>query len=173
MNPSLVDLIKSLGLPVTWQEMRAGWRLSKMSRRLIDPVDIELFAVEQLKTTEAEHVSDVAVLATASDAEETDEALQRLAPVVSEFANRTVRAALLSELLDRLSANPIDALMALTSFWAEWGYPDDSPHVTQGRNNSMDPRSYYTSRNLSEIVAAHRTWLAKEIAQLRSKQQGT
>jgi hypothetical protein len=161
-----LDAISDLGLPVTLDVVRAGWDgIGDMPRQLMAS-DVADFACRQLAQPDSGDSADIANLCITTDSEEIDTALSRLVPVVSENAIRTWRAFLLAKLLGELPESPIDGLSELTSFWNALNFPDDMPHVVQGRNNDISPLDYYTEKNYQQIIQKHRDWLTSEISQL-------
>jgi hypothetical protein len=96
------------------------------------------------------------------------EALVRLAPEIDDREVRGWRAVELAHLLDELPPSPIDGLMELTSFWNALDFPDDMPHVVQGRANDISPIDYYTEENYRQLLDRHKAWLRSEIAAVAS-----
>jgi hypothetical protein len=153
-------------MPVTWDVVRAGWEGIGDVGGQLAVSDVADFACQQLEQSGAADSADIASLCIASDSEEIDAALPRLAPVVSEKAVRTWRAFLLARLLSELPESPVDGLSELTSFWNTLNFPDDMPHVVQGRNNDISPLDYYTEKNYQQVVHKHQDWLNSEILRL-------
>jgi Uncharacterized protein conserved in bacteria (DUF2247) len=163
-NP--LDVIASMGIPVTWPVVQAGWDgIGQMDRQLT-VADISDFACKQLERLSADASADILDLCAATDSDEVNAVLPRLAPVISRNAIRTWRAVLLAKLLDELPGSPVDGLSELTSFWNTLNFPDDMPHVVQGRDNDISPVDYYTEKNYQQTIGKHRDWLRSEIAEL-------
>lgn len=53
--------------------------------------------------------------------------------------------------------------MGLTELWLELGYTSDSPHIIQGKNNSISPVEYYTDANYNYLYEKNKCWLKDEI----------
>lgn len=49
-------------------------------------------------------------------------------------------------------------------------FPEDSPHIFQGRDNNITPEQYYTEQNYSYLFDEHVRWIKNEIALVYSKQ---
>ena len=73
---------------------------------------------------------------------------------------------LLEDLLDHIPSDPTEGLIALTEFWQSFGYPTDSPHEVQGRENTINPYDYYQEENYHRLVSRHKTWIEQEKARL-------
>ena len=86
------------------------------------------------------------------------------------FELRKWRLILLEELLDHLPEDSTYALLALTEFWQNFGFPTDSPHEVQGRDNSISPSEYYQKENLQRLLNRHRTWIQEERATIKSRE---
>lgn len=160
--------IRAIGLPLSWGLVRLGWEGVGDKPRLVSLDDIRAFASDQIATASESQLPDVADLCTVYDEAQVQEQLERLAPAPSAVSLRIWRAALLDELLRTLPASPVDARAELTSFWASFGYPPDSPHTIQGLGNDIRPSDYYTAENAKKACAAHRLWLDAEINELRN-----
>ena len=50
------------------------------------------------------------------------------------------------------------------------GFPEDSPHIFQGRNNNITPEEYYTQENYDYLYEKHIEWLQKEIKSIKCNQ---
>ena len=83
------------------------------------------------------------------------------------FELRKWRLILLADLLDSLPHDSINGLVALSDFWLNFGFPPDSPHVIQGRGNTITPGEYYQDDNFQRLVARHRVWIRDEKANLK------
>jgi hypothetical protein len=164
----MIDELVELGLPVDWNVVRMGWEGPASLGRQLGLGDIHSFAGKAIEKAEGEELENVATLCTESDNEIIDTTLKKLAPAPPSIAQRIWRAYLLYRLLQKLPSHPIDALSELSDFWAAFSYPDDSPHLVQGRGNSIGPEDYYTVENLERLLAAHTRWLEEELGRLRA-----
>ncbi len=59
--------------------------------------------------------------------------------------------------------------MELTELWVQFGYPEDSPHIIQGRGNNISPTEYYTQSNYDKLYIKNKEWLEKELSFLKNK----
>jgi len=107
---------------------------------------------------------------------ETREEIKALLEPLSEASNgnpalelRKWRLVLLEQLLrDLPQGRPSSALVALTEFWQDFGFPGDSPHEVQGRDNTISPLDYYQQRTLDLALAKHLAWIDREKLELPS-----
>lgn len=70
---------------------------------------------------------------------------------------------LLADLLRDLPTDDLQGLADLTSFWAQFDFPDDSPHVIQALSNSLTPQEYYTQENYDAMLRRHHDWVRHEL----------
>ena len=84
---------------------------------------------------------------------------------------RKWRAVLLEDVLADLPRDPLSGMLALTEFWQGFGYPSDSPHLVQGKGNTVSPADYYREDNYERVVACHRAWLSREKAELQEDRE--
>jgi hypothetical protein len=80
---------------------------------------------------------------------------------------RKWRLLLLEILLQDIPQDAVDGLIALTEFWANFGFPSGSPHEVQGRENSISPSEYYQPENLVRLLRRHREWIEGERQRLK------
>lgn len=162
-----IGAITALGLPLTWDVVRLGWEGVGSEHRLLSLDDVRTFADHEVVSASEAEIADVAELCTASSEADVKELLERLAPSPSVIALRIWRAVLLERLLRTPQASPIETLTELTSFWAGFGYPPESPHTIQGLGNSITPKEYYTEETAEHALQEHRRWLEDEIGRLQ------
>jgi hypothetical protein len=83
---------------------------------------------------------------------------------------RKIRATIASEVLQVKNDNYIDGLMELADLWSGFDFPEDSPHVIQGRGNEIAPQDYYTQENYDMLYQKNKVWLDSEVEDLRENQ---
>jgi hypothetical protein len=171
MNESCLEAITALDLPLSWDVIRIGWEGIGAEGRLLSLDDVRKYADHDIVSAPPTQIGDVAELCTAVDEREVGERLERLAPTPSDRARRIWRAVLLHRLLQSPQVSPIEILTELTGFWGSFGYPSDSPHIIQGRSNSISPTDYYTQEMADRAIQAHRLWLEREIESIRRSQE--
>lgn len=59
--------------------------------------------------------------------------------------------------------NYISGLIELGNLWEKLGYPEDIPHIIQGRFNMITPEEYYTEDNYKFLLMKHEKWIVSEI----------
>lgn len=82
---------------------------------------------------------------------------------------RKWRVVLLDGVLRDLPSDSLYGLIALSEFWQGFGFPPDSPHEIQGRENKQIPEDYYDDSNYRRLVESHQTWIEKEKAELGAR----
>ena len=153
-------------VPVNWSTVLRGWYGPGKFDRQLQVADIAAYAQAMIESNPEQPVA-VLKLAGARDdeTEMVESSLKQLAalePVDETTEVRKWRLYLLKELEPALSDDPLYGLIALTEFWEKFDYPDDSPHVVQGRGNHQDPQQYYTPENFLKIRKLHREWIKGE-----------
>jgi hypothetical protein len=97
------------------------------------------------------------------------EGLANLSSADQTLELRKWRLVMLEALLGRVDKNLVKGLLTLTEFWQEFGFPQDSPHEVQGRDNELTASEYYQDSNLRRILDRHRDWVAMERAALEKQ----
>lgn len=80
-----------------------------------------------------------------------------------DLEDRKLRAARVNKFLKDKNTNCIDGLMGLTELWLELGCTADSPHIIQGKDNSISPVEYYTDANYNYLYEKNKHWLKDEV----------
>jgi hypothetical protein len=166
------------GLPVTWTTLLVGRQEGH-----INTEEVQAYAGDQLACCSDADAYQIFRLYDADPTNiwEVNHWLQELAgeaEAARETAHRIWDLALLKPLLvempDTSASNEemLEALYALTDFWAERGYPPHSPHTVQGHGNDISPGIYYTVDTYRRILEAHREWAGREETALRQKPMG-
>jgi hypothetical protein len=167
MSNALRDM-RAAGIPVNWDVVRVGWTGPGTLGRQLTVDDIRTFADDAIIEARGAEAAAIATLSTATSEHEVMENLEHLGSLSLE-GERAWRVFLLGRLLEALPASPVDALAELTSFWSAFGFPSESPHIVQGRGNTISPAEYYTRDMKDRMVSAHRAWVAQELTALRGK----
>ncbi|MFP4052995.1 MAG: DUF2247 family protein [Phycisphaerae bacterium] len=145
---------------------------------LILAEEVAAYADERLAVASAAVEQDLTVSLSMADLEDKTReeirdqlvALSKLDGGEREIELRKWRLALLEQLLERVPQDPLQGLMALTEFWQQWGFPPDSPHEVQGRDNDIPTSEYYQEATLNRILARHRAWAEDERAAIEKQQ---
>ncbi len=85
---------------------------------------------------------------------------------------RKWRLVLLEQVLENMPQDALYGLMALTEFWQSFGFPPDSPHEVQGKENTITPSEYFQQENLTRLLARHRAWMNDEKAAIKMQKAG-
>ena len=153
-------------IPVNWLTILTGWHGPANWGRQLSIADIASYATN-LIAANPEQPECVLTLAGAQDdeSEMVEHCLRQLA--AREDANQNIelrkwRLYMLKDLEPTLGDDPVYGLIGLTEFWDKFGYPEDSPHVVQGRGNDQGPQEYYTDENFRHRRMQHREWMKEE-----------
>ena len=69
----------------------------------------------------------------------------------------------MKNLPDNNSNDFISNLLVLGDIWAKLSFPEDSPHIIQGKGNDISPEQYYTIENYNKLLKRHNEWVVDEI----------
>lgn len=169
---------------VSWTTVLVGWNglgvLSPWPDRwttwppLISAHDIAAYADKRLSRCSGRELDLTVVLVASGLQRETREEIKDLLTPLSKLDGgdpqvelRKWRLVLLEETLVSMPKDALHGLMALTEFWQSLGFPSDSPHVIQGRGNTITASEYYQEENLNQIITRHRSWIEDEKASLK------
>lgn len=156
--------------PVNWLTLLIGWRGLGNRSKLVDLQDVRDFSADMIGCSE-ELDTRVADLATISEAggDRVDSMLTDLAKegvYLYEDEVRKWTVILLEQTLASLPDDPLYALLQMTDFWCQFGFPSDSPHEVQGKGNNLTPAEYYTHEMYDRLLRQHMSWLKRETARL-------
>ncbi len=161
--------IKELKLNITWRMLYRG-----LLEKQIPINEIVEYAMEQLE--KGDDRIEICELAGSSDND-----LEDIMNILYELADeeksqddledRKLRATRVNNFLKDKYSNCIDGLMGLTELWLELGYTTDSPHIIQGKDNSISPMEYYTDENYNYLYEKNKSWLEDEVHYLIQNQK--
>lgn len=162
-NKTMIKIadIKELKLNITWKLLYRG-----LLEKQISINEIVEYAKEQLE--KGEDRIEICELAGSGDYD-LEDVMDTLYELANEEENpddiedRKIRAARVNKLLKDKNTNCIDGLMGLTELWLELGYTADSPHIIQGKDNSISPMEYYTDANYNYLYEKNKHWLKDEV----------
>lgn len=162
-NKTMIKIadIKELKLNITWKLLYRG-----LLEKQISINEIIQYAKEQLE--KGDDRIEICELAGSSDydLEDVMDTLYELAKEEKnpdDLEDRKLRAARVNKFLKDKNANCIDGLMGLTELWLELGCTADSPHIIQGKDNSISPVEYYTDANYNYLYEKNKHWLKDEV----------
>lgn len=160
--------VKKLNFTITWRLLYRG-----ILKKQLKVEDVVEYAMEQLE--KGDDRIEICELAGFCDSN-LDDILNVLFELANEengqdeFEDRKLRAVIISNILKVKKNNCIDGLMELTELWMELGYPNDSPHIIQGKDNNISPIDYYTDDNYNCLYEKNCEWLRNEISFLLARQ---
>lgn len=163
-----IKTIKQLGLFITWRLLHQA-----VCEKQLTEEDIIEYAIEKLE--EGDDRNEICELAGAYNDEQ--DAIRNLLCKLARkentqdsFEKRKIRAVIVYDVIKTKNDNYINGLMDLTDLWVGLGYPNDSPHIIQGRDNKIMPNEYYTIDNYDALYKRNVEWLKKELEYLRKNQ---
>ena len=160
-----------IGFKISWTLLNMGFNGSEMFKKQLEGQDIINYAVAKMEGGDdsLEVVSLASTNATNDNA--IDELLVKMASnenIDNDVEYRKWRVIYVLKHLPNDQVDYIQGLIVLGDIWATLDYPNDSPHVFQGRNNLMTPNEYYTQENYFQLLKNHREWIDKEVSQVLS-----
>lgn len=159
---------KRLNLKITWKLINIGFKNNKYFGNMLSAEEVIGYAIEQLLNCDndiiiqlagesvdntTEIMTDVHILAEHEDTEYS-----------KEF--RKWRVMYVIKSLPNIKTEFITGLVELGDIWAYLDFPNDSPHLFQGKGNSLEPKQYYTQNNYNELLNKHRIWIEDELKEL-------
>lgn len=88
-----------------------------------------------------------------------------LGPADEAIAARKWRAVELEWILQNLEADPVYALIQISTLWAKWGWPLDAP-ASMAPSDTKDSSGYGSDSYLQSVLQEHRAWLLAELSRL-------
>ena len=161
-----------IGFKISWTLLYIGFNGSEMFKKQLEGQDIINYTVTKME--EGDDSLDVVLLASTNvtNDNEINELLFKLSnseTIDYDIEYRKWRVIYVTKHLPNDQVDYIQGLIELGDIWAMLDFPDDSPHIFQGRNNSMTPNEYYTQENYFLLLKNHREWIEKEVSQLKNK----
>ena len=158
------------GFKISWTLLNIGFYGGTIFKNQLNTQDIIDYAISKMES--GDESLDVVLLASSHTAkiEEVSELLKALSKnekVNIDVELRKWRAIYVLKNLPNKQDGYIQGLIDLGNIWVMFDFPDDSPHIFQGRNNSITPEKYYTQENYERLLEFHRGWLEKEISFLK------
>lgn len=158
---------------ITWKLLYLGYRGNDVFANQLSVSDILNYAIEQLEN----EACDELVCELASEYERNTENIANLLKELAEkedsnenLESRKWRALIVAKELATKNDNFINGLLSLGDLWIQLGFPKDSPHVFQGKDNNIAPEEYYTEENYCKIYEEHIAWLNNEIQFIKYNQ---
>lgn len=162
------------GFTITWTLLYFGYRSESIFNDYLNATDIISYAINKLYD---EKCNDKWVYELAGENELNTENISNLLLKLSnsEKINKEIElkkwtVIIVAKELSLKSNDYIDGLIHLGDIWIKLGFPKDSPHIFQGKNNKISPKEYYTKENYEYLYQKHLLWLKKEILYIKNNQ---
>lgn len=160
------------GFQISWTLLHMGFSGGDKIKKQLTGQDIINYAITKIE--EGDESVEVVLLAGSHNVntEEINDLLIRLSKnekVDYNIEYRKWRVIYLLKHLPNIHDDYIQGIIKIGDIWAALDFPDDSPRVFQGLNNSITPIEYYTQENYIRLLENNRAWLNKEIAELKGK----
>jgi hypothetical protein len=169
-----LDDFSAAGFRLTWKLLDVGFKRCRyFAGSLTEKVIVE-YAQTLLGTVEDEQVLLLASEVD-GDSERIDRRLRLLAEQENTFYETEYRKWRVLYVRDNLPRDDgidhITGLIQLLDIWAKFDFPDDSPHIIQGRDNNILPQDYYTEDNYRMLLKRNEVWVEKEISEIRAAEE--
>jgi hypothetical protein len=161
-----------VGFKVTWKLLDIGFRRCRCFAGSLSSETIINYAQSQLEKTEDEQVLMLAI-----EHQEETEAVDKYLCALAQKENtsyelefRKWRVLYVKDNLPKDNEDAVTGLMQLYYIWAKFDFPDDSPHIVEGMDNSITPKEYYTEENYKKLLRKNQTWANNEMDVIRKIQ---
>lgn len=165
--------MRSLGLKISWKLMAVGLygdggAPAELTRQeVLDFLDLCL-------TREGPQMARIiAILCEENDHDAMDAKVKEFAGLDGSdlsLQKRKWRAYRLARLLEELSADPLQGLLALMEFWLP-ARGTGCPLTFPRKDGSPSAEEYFTRSNYDAMVQRNRTWLSEEIGKIQRAEQ--
>lgn len=168
-----IEEFKKYDFKTTWKLLNIGFKGSNIFANQLYPNDILEYAIEKLEANDCDDLVCELASEYENNTEEIDSLLRQLSckeDTDESLELRKWRVVFVAQEIANKKDNCIDGLISLGDLWINMGYTEDSPHIFQGRENSITPEQYYTDKNYCNIFEHHIEWLKKEIEYIQNNQ---
>lgn len=158
--------IEKLNFKITWKLLYLGFSGSNVFANQLLASDIIDYAIEQLENSDCDDIVCELAGEYNNNTENISNLLKKLAEKEKSDENLELRkwqSIIVAKEIENKNKNPIEGLINLGDIWIHLDFPEDSPHIFQGRNNNITPMQYYTDENYNKIYENHQRWLKNEI----------
>jgi hypothetical protein len=160
---------QKLGIPITWKLIDIGFKGSEMFANQLLPSDILDYATDKMSGNDEN--TDLFDLACEYETNiwEIDRYVKKLSSMENSKTDiefKKWRVVYVLKNLPDIDTEFIQGLIDLGDIWVEFDFPEDSPHIFQGRNNCITPQQYYTLDNYYDLLLRHQNWAKNEIEQI-------
>lgn len=152
-------------LKITWTLLYIAFNDYKC---MLSPEEIVDYAISKLKNND-----DVNIISLSSLRNDEYDSISLYLKKLSENENSNYdvenKKYRLIYIIKNMPSRDIDYIKGLTELgdlWVCFNFPDDSPHIFQGKNNSISPLEYYTKENYDKLYEKHLKWIEQEKEQI-------
>jgi hypothetical protein len=168
-----INDFKNLGFVINWKLINIGFRGSDTfynELAIEDVLDYAISLIEELNISQL-------VVELACEYSDNILEIENLVKLLAEQEDsnyelefRKWRVTYVYKQLGPKLDNYIDGLVELGDIWSKFEFPEDSPHVIQGRNNSITPTDYYKSDNYEYLYNKNLAWIKEESEFIKNNQ---
>lgn len=167
----IVDF-EELKLNITWKLLDIGFMGSTHFRNELSSQEIIDYAIFEMSKNSDNEDEDVINLAceNSKNIYKVNDYLKNLASkenTTYEIEFRKWRLVYVKKQLLKPADDFLSGLLELGDIWVKFDFPQDSPHMFQGRNNIITPEQYYTEENYKILFQKHLNWLLEEIDKIK------
>ena len=162
--------LKNAEFKITWKAIDIGFKGNAIFSNELSARDIIDYALLQME----KGIEDETVAELACEYDTNGEEVNRLVKILANKENtdysiefRKWRVLCIAKSLPNEETEHISGLIELGDIWVEFDFPEDSPHVFQGRGTDITPEQYYTKENYKKLLKTHEDWIKEEIKQLK------
>lgn len=163
---------KKIGFKITWKLLNIGFKNEEKFSNMLSANEIINYAISLLDSNNNEDLLDLAS-SRPDEIESINMILTKLAEKEkSDYSIEYRKWQLLYVIrnMPKKDEEFIAGLCQLGDIWAYLDFPNESPHIFQGRNNNIIPNEYYTSDNFLTLYNKHIDWIEKETKQIKNIQ---
>jgi hypothetical protein len=169
-----LESFEIFGLQITWKLINIGFCGSEHFRGELDANEIIDFALRRMDYAQK---PDIAALAyeCSTDAYAINGHLEKLSSQENSDYDIEFRKWRVLYIINNLPSEDeqcVAGLIELGNIWCKFDFPDDSPHIYQGRGNKITPGQYYTEENYRTLLKKHVDWIKLEIEFLHDLPRG-
>lgn len=158
---------KKYGFHITWKLIYIGFRGNEIFKYNLNAKDVINYAIEQIENNIDDDLVYELACMYETEIEEIEKILENLSlreQTVFNLEFRKWRVIYIVNTINNINkTNYISGLIELGNLWEKLGYPEDIPHIIQGRFNMITPEEYYTEDNYKFLLMKHEKWIVSEI----------
>ena len=161
-------ILQKMSFRVTWSLVGMGLFGNDKCPVLLTRADIVEYLWDAAYTYHSELSDDaISLICEKDDPDRFDLLLKELSNNdLSDFSLqfRKWRVFLLKELVDNISADPLQGLLELMEFWIRMGLPKDCPHEFPKSQDAL--QNYFSQMTYHYLLDKNSKWLSEEISDI-------